>query len=235
MSTLYVVATPIGNLEDITLRAIRILSEVSVILAEDTRHFGKLVAHLTATQTNYSITASVQRLDEHTEPHSITRIVSLLDEGKDIALVSDAGTPLISDPGFLLVKAITTQTAHTVIAIPGTSAVTAALSVAGLPPYPAMFLGFLPPKQAKLIALLKSVYTVHHGIATTFVAYESPHRITETIHALNTFCKEAQTKLTLVVLNELTKIHEKSIRLVLPLQTEMPEIKGEITLVWRFS
>jgi len=237
MSTLYVTATPIGNLEDITLRAIRVLSEVDIILAEDTRHFAKLKSHLEASQNSYYITANIVRFDQHTESTQLTKIISQLDEGKAIALISDAGTPLLSDPGFLLIKTIQTHTSHEVVPIPGVSAVTAALSVSGLPPYPFNFLGFLPTKNAKLNKLLESALKIHAITPTTFVAFEAPQRLTQTIHTANTFCLQNNARISLTLANELTKLHEKVIPLHLPVDEpeNFKELRGESTLVWRFN
>lgn len=236
MSTLYVTATPIGNLEDITARAVRILSEVDVILAEDTRHFAKLKSHLEATQDSYSITANIVRFDQHTESTQLTKIISQLDDGKAIALVSDAGTPLLSDPGFMLIKTIQTHTTHHVVPIPGVSAVTAALSVSGLPPYPFNFLGFLPTKNAKLTKLLEMTLDINNIIPTTFVSFESPQRIAQTIQLMNDICLQKNVHLTVAIANELTKLHEKILHLHLPSEDfqNVRELRGEITLVWRF-
>lgn len=232
---LFVTATPIGNLEDITLRAIRVLSEVQVILTEDTRQFAKLKSRLEATQPEYTINADIIRFDQHTEANQLTKIIGLLDEGKNIALVSDAGTPLLSDPGFLLIKTIRKHTHHQVVPIPGVSAVTTALSVSGLPPYPFCFLGFLPPKEGKLTATLISCLAVHKESPMTFVAFESPNRVNQTVSQMNAFCQENACAIELVILNELTKLHEKTVHIKLPEPEELPELKGEITLTWRFS
>lgn len=235
MATLYVTATPIGNLEDITLRAIRILSEVDIILAEDTRQLAKLKSRFEATQPEYTINADIIRFDQHTEANQLTKIIRLLDEGKNIALVSDAGTPLLSDPGFLLIKTIHKHTDHHVVPVPGVSAVTSALSVSGLPPYPFCFLGFLPPKQGKLTTVLTSTLELHTAMPLTFVAFESPNRVDQTVSQMNAFCQENTCKIELVVLNELTKLHEKTVHINLPGIEDLPELKGEITLTWRFS
>jgi 16S rRNA (cytidine1402-2'-O)-methyltransferase len=162
---LYVVATPIGNLEDISYRAVRILSEVDLIAAEDTRHSRVLLAH-------YNITTPLQAFHEHNEAQLEGRILERIAAGQSIALISDAGTPLISDPGYRLVKAAR-EANLPVFAVPGASAITAALSVAGLPPDRFAFEGFLPAKAA---ARRKKLEALRHE-SRTLVFFESSHRI----------------------------------------------------------
>lgn len=165
--TLYIVATPIGNLEDITARAARVLSSVDLIAAEDTRHSAKLLRHL-------GIQAEMFALHEHNERDQVPKLLDWLRGGKSIALISDAGTPLISDPGYPLVHA-----AHTagipVVPLPGASAVIAALSVSGLPSDRFVFEGFLPPRAAARRALLERL----RAEPRTLIFYEAPHRILE--------------------------------------------------------
>ncbi len=162
---LYVVATPIGNLEDISYRAVRLLSEVDLIAAEDTRHSRVLLSH-------YDIATPMQALHEHNEAQVEGRILERIGEGQAIALISDAGTPLISDPGYLLVRAAR-EAGLPVYAVPGPSAITAALSVAGLPPDRFAFEGFLPTKAA---ARKKKLQALCHE-TRTLVFFESSHRI----------------------------------------------------------
>jgi len=162
---LYVVATPIGNLEDISYRAVRILSEVDLIAAEDTRHSRVLLAH-------YNITTSMQSLHEHNEAQIVNRMLERIADGQAIALISDAGTPLISDPGFHLVRAAR-EAGLPVFSVPGPSAITAALSVAGLPPDRFAFEGFLPSKAT---ARKKKLQMLCHE-TRTLVFFESSHRI----------------------------------------------------------
>ncbi len=162
---LYVVATPIGNLEDISYRAVRILSEVDLIAAEDTRHSALLLSH-------YGIKTPMQSLHEHNEEQVCGRILERISSGQAVALISDAGTPLISDPGYRLIRAAR-EAGIAVYSVPGPSAVTAALSVAGLPPDRFVFEGFLPSKaparKKKLISLSRE--------PRTLVFFESSHRI----------------------------------------------------------
>ena len=167
--TLYVVATPIGNLEDMTPRAIRILSEVDLIAAEDTRHSGKLLKH-------FGIEAKTEALHEHNERSQVPRLIEILQAGKSIAFITDAGTPLVSDPGFHLVRSAR-QAGLTVIPVPGACAVIAALSAAGLPSDRFVFEGFPPAKSAARRAVFEKL----REEARTLIFYESPHRILESL------------------------------------------------------
>ena len=162
---LYVVATPIGNLQDITARALEVLRAVSLVAAEDTRHSRKLLAH-------YGIGTPLVALHEHNERDITQRLLQTLAAGEGIALVSDAGTPLISDPGFYLVRAAR-QANIRVVPVPGASALIAALSVAGLPTDRFLFEGFLPSRQAARRQRLQALQTE----TVTLVFYESSHRI----------------------------------------------------------
>lgn len=162
---LYVVATPIGNLEDISYRAVRILSEVDLVAAEDTRHSALLLSH-------YGIKTPMQSLHEHNEDQVSGRILDRIESGQAVALISDAGTPLISDPGYRLVRAAR-ETGIAVYSLPGPSAVTAALSVAGMPPDRFVFEGFLPSKAPARKKKLASLAHEHR----TMVFFESSHRI----------------------------------------------------------
>jgi 16S rRNA (cytidine1402-2'-O)-methyltransferase len=162
---LYVVATPVGNLLDITRRALEVLQSVSLVAAEDTRHSRKLLAH-------YGIGTPLQALHEHNERTATRGLLRRLEAGADIALVSDAGTPLISDPGFHLVRTVR-EAGLQVIPVPGPSALTAALSVAGLPTDRFCFEGFLPAKQAARRLRLQEL----RDVTATLVFYESSHRI----------------------------------------------------------
>src|SRR5262249_49873609 len=160
--TLYLVATPIGNLEDITLRALRVLREAAVIAAEDTRHTRKLLNH-------FDITTPTISYHEHSGPAGIQTVLERLAQG-DVALVSDAGTPVISDPGQDLVLA-TLQSGHAVVPIPGPSAVITAIIASGLPADQFTYLGFLPRRAAERRAMLEQV----RGDQRTLVLYEAPH------------------------------------------------------------
>jgi 16S rRNA (cytidine1402-2'-O)-methyltransferase len=216
--TLYIVSTPIGNREDITLRALRILKEVDLIAAEDTRHTGLLLRH-------FGIQTPLTSYFEGNELRKKEFILSKLRQGHRIALVSDAGTPGISDPGFRL-----TQTAIEdripVIPIPGPSAVIVALSVSGLPTDAFLFKGFLPHKSKKRKDLLKQLEEVRE----TLIFYESPHRLSETLNDIFEILGDREMVLT----RELTKIYEEVLRgKVSEIRTQIGErkLKGEITLV----
>jgi 16S rRNA (cytidine1402-2'-O)-methyltransferase len=215
-STLYIVATPIGNLEDITLRALRVLKEVDLIACEDTRHTRKLLAH-------YQISKPTVSYHEHNERERSPELIKKLEAGLNIALVSDAGTPLVSDPGFRIVReAIERQILVT--PIPGPSALVAAMSSSGLPTGEFAFFGFLPARRAARKARLKELAE----IKSTLVFYEAPHRIKETI----VDAREVFGDRECVVARELTKLHEEFVRGSL-YGLELPEgaARGEIVLL----
>ncbi len=218
---LYVVATPIGNLEDISYRAVRVLSEVDLIAAEDTRHSRVLLAH-------YGITTPMQALHEHNEAQAVKRILERIAAGEAIALISDAGTPLISDPGYRLVRAAR-KAGLPVFALPGASAVTTALSVAGLPPDRFAFEGFLPSKTA---ARKKKLESLSHE-SRTLVFFESSHRIEAAICAM---VKVFGQERLVAVCRELTKKFETVLRAPLAeiseiLAQDKNQTKGEFVIV----
>lgn len=188
VASLSVVATPIGNLEDITLRALRTLRECDVIFCEDTRVTAKLLAR-------YEISKPLVRCDERAEARAAERAIEMLGEGKKLALVSDAGTPGISDPGARIVAAVRAA-GFKIEAIPGPSALTAGLSIAGLDVSEFTFLGFLPHKKGRQTAIKKILAS-----DVPVVLYESPHRILKLLRELG------QTKVT--VMRELTKLYEE--------------------------
>jgi 16S rRNA (cytidine1402-2'-O)-methyltransferase len=216
--TLYVVATPIGNLEDMTLRAIRILREVKLIAAEDTRRTGQLLkAHGVATP--------MISLYDANEASRSGYLTSRIEEGIDIAYVSDAGTPGISDPGYLLVNEAIKRGIR-IVPVPGASAVVAALSVSGLPMDSFLFSGFLPSKSGKR----RSFFSVMIDEPRTMVFYESPKRLLSTLRDL----AEMMGNREIVIARELTKVFEEFLRG--PVEEVMGAlagraIKGEITLI----
>ncbi len=195
MATLFIVATPIGNLEDITLRAIRILKEADLILCEDTRVTKKLLS-------KYDIHTPTLSYHAHSKLSKIEQIISLLKEGKNLALVSDAGTPAISDPGSFLISKVQEKLGDEIkiSAIPGPSALTAALSVSGLETSQFLFLGFLPHKKGRE-TLFKEISATERAV----VFYESPHRLLKTLRSLKEFVPERR----IGVARELTKIFEE--------------------------
>jgi len=215
---LYVVSTPIGNLEDITLRALRILKEVDLIAAEDTRHTGLLLKH-------FGIQTSLTSYFEGNELKKREFILFRLKQGDQIALVTDAGTPGISDPGFRLIR-LAIENQIPIVPVPGPSAVVAALSVAGLPTDAFLFKGFLPHKSKKRKDLLKQLEQVKE----TLIFYESPHRISETLQDIFDIVGDREIVLT----RELTKVYEEILRgKVSEIQQQVAgrRWKGEITLV----
>ncbi len=215
---LYIVATPIGNLEDITLRALRILKEVDLIAAEDTRHTKKLLTH-------YGIQKPLTSYHEHNEKTKSSQLIHRLKEGCRVALVSDAGTPLLSDPGFRLVQGAIRAEAQ-VIPVPGPSALTAVLSASGLPTDHFAFDGFLPAKKAARRKTLTGLREEER----TLVFYEAPHRVQESLRDILEILGDRE----IVLGREVTKLHEEFLRgsvSQLISATEPREWRGEITVV----
>lgn len=191
--TLYIVATPIGNLEDMTFRAVRILKEADLIAAEDTRHSRKLLAH-------FGITTPLTSYYDHNQALKGERILSALRGGQQVALISDAGTPCISDPGYQLVRDALAANI-TVVPIPGACAAVAALSAAGLPTDCFTFAGFPPNKEGKRRSFLASLAAAQG----TVVLYEAPHRLAATLADIETILGQRRV----VVARELTKLYEE--------------------------
>ncbi|MBM3761461.1 MAG: 16S rRNA (cytidine(1402)-2'-O)-methyltransferase [Acidobacteria bacterium] len=216
---LYIVATPIGNLEDLSIRAQRILQTVAVVACEDTRQSSKLMAAANAHRPLVS-------LHEHNEAQRCHELVSRLAAGDDVALISDAGTPLVSDPGYRLVEAAIEANIR-VSPIPGASAVLSALSIAGLPTDQFAFIGFLPHKQVARRKLLEAWASAD----ATLVCFESPHRILEALEDLQALWPQRR----MAACRELTKLHEEVLRgkpgEILDSLKQRPAIKGEFTLV----
>lgn len=217
MGTLYLVATPIGNLEDITLRALRVLREARLIAAEDTRHTRKLLAH-------FQIATPTISHHEHSGPAGIERVLAALAEG-DVALVSDAGTPALSDPGQELVRAAIAA-GYSVVPIPGPAAAIAALVASGLPTDAFTFLGFLPRKSAERRAMLARF----REATPSLVLYEAPHRLCATLDDLIAVLGDRPAAFA----RELTKLHEEWQRgplSELRARYATVEPRGEFTLV----
>lgn len=215
MGTLYVVGTPIGNLEDITLRAARVLGEVSVIAAEDTRITRRLLAYL-------GIRTKLVSCNEHNWSQRLPELLGALDEG-DVALVTDAGMPGISDPGAGVVRSAT-DLGHRVEAIPGPSAVTTALSVSGMPADSFHFLGFLPRRRNERRKLLAQISRMREPL----VLFESPYRLRATLEDLHTTLGDRE----IAVCRELTKFHEEVRRgTVSDVLEHFTEPRGEFVLV----
>ena len=194
--TLYLIATPIGNLEDITHRAIRLLGEVDVIACEDTRHTNKLLRH-------YGISTRTISYHEHNERERASELIERLKSGADVAVVSDAGTPGISDPGFRLAR-IAIDNDVRVVPVPGASALISALVASGLPTDEFFFGGFLPARSGARRARLAEL----RSLPTTLIFYEGPHRIAATLRDAQEILGERQA----IVARELTKMHEEIAR-----------------------
>lgn len=218
MGKLYLVPTPIGNLEDITLRAIRVLKEVDLILAEDTRNSGKLLKHL-------EVKTPMQSHHMHNEHKTVDQIVTRIKAGETIALISDAGTPAISDPGFLLTRACV-EAGIEVDCLPGATAFVPALVNSGLPNDKFIFEGFLPVKKGRQTRL-----KILAEEPRTMIFYESPHKLLKTLASFQEYFGEDRR---VCVSREITKMHEETIRgtatEVLEHYTSNPP-KGEIVIV----
>ena len=217
IGALYIISTPIGNLKDVTHRSLELLSDVDLIAAEDTRRTGVLLKH-------YDIKTPLSSFNSYNQVKKSDRLIARLQAGHDLALVSDAGTPGVSDPLYYLVKAALDKRVP-VVSLPGPSAVLAALTVSGLPINRFVFEGFLPRKKGrkKLIEELAQE-------KRTIVLFESPHRIVKTLNELYQVMGERKA----VLARELTKIHEEVIRGTLgelAIKAEEQKLKGEITLV----
>ena len=214
-----VVSTPIGNLSDLSARAREAFERADIVACEDTRHTGQLLRHL-------GLQKPMVSLHEHNERQRLPRLLEELAEGKTIALASDAGTPLLSDPGFVLVREAAANGAI-IEPIPGPSALLAALVASALPPYPFTFAGFPPPKSGKR----KTFYRNLAQLAHTLIVYESPHRLLASL-------EDAKAELgnrKAAICRELTKLHEETLRGPLADLTEQlkarPALKGEFVIV----
>ena len=218
--TLYLVATPIGNLADITHRALQILNDVDLIACEDTRHTHKLLAH-------YDIKTKTISYHEHNELQRAADLIERLKQGTNIAVVSDAGTPSISDPGYRLVRAAI-ENEITIVPVPGPSALVTALTVAGLPTDEFFFAGFLPSRTSARRARLKDLLSV----PGTLIFYEAPHRLAETLKDAYEILGEREA----VVARELTKLHEEIKRgrlsaLTADFTDRKQDLRGEIVVL----
>jgi len=218
MSKLYLVATPIGNLEDITYRAVRILQETDLILSEDTRKTSILLK-------KYSIIQKLSSFHKFNEHQSLRKIIEILKDGKSVALVSDAGTPGISDPGFILVRECIRENID-IECIPGPTALIPAIVLSGIPCDRFTFEGFLPVKKGRNKRLQQLI-----NENRTMIFYESPHRLKKTLLDLSLFIGSERPA---VIAREITKIHEEFIRGTLKslfLEVNQRPLKGEIVLI----
>ena len=214
--TLYLVSTPIGNLEDITFRAIKTLQEVAVIFAEDTRVTSKLLNH-------YNISKELITYHDHNRHDGAKRVIELLEEGLDVALVSDAGTPGISDPGYELVNYVI-EAGFNVVSIPGASASITALTSSGLKMEPHLFVGFLPRKNSEIKSELQKILEVE----ATLIFYESPFRVKDTLNHLLDVLGDRKVAIS----RELTKMFETVIRTTLSEAITMEhDTRGEYVII----
>lgn len=226
MPTLYLIATPIGNLNDLSPRALATLKSTDIILCEDTRRTGLLLNKL-------GLSKSLISYFEHNEVQRIPEIINSLNTGKSVALVSDAGTPTISDPGYKLVRECLKNNIK-VISIPGPSAIITSLTSSGFPTDRFCYLGFLSHKESQKKNLFSDLISRFFEFPTTFICFESPYRLIKTLKLLTELSPECKV----VVARELTKIHEEFIRLpakeAVEYFTSKPP-KGEITLLFRLN
>lgn len=217
---LYVCATPIGNLGDISTRLAQVLSEVDIVLAEDTRVTRKLLNRL-------EISPRIERFDEHTSTKRIPEVLAMLRSGTNVALVSDAGTPCLSDPGQNLVAAARDEGLDAIVGIPGPSALTTAFSISGIIADALYFGGFMPRRHQERVTLLSSLAE----LPAALVFFESPHRIVSTLED----CADILGDRTAAIARELTKIHEEVVRLPLPELRDAikarASLKGEFVLI----
>lgn len=221
---LYIVATPIGNLKDITLRALEVLKEVDGIICEDTRRTSTLLHH-------YQIDKPLTILNDHNEAKTLPNLIAHLRQGVNLALVSDAGTPLISDPGYKLVRECLMNQIP-VDSIPGPSSVTTALTLSGLPPDKFLFLGYLPEKPGHRVDLLNKLTLIHDCMKVTFIVFIAPHKLLKVLQEM--FQSYGDIEVTLA--HELTKVHQltKTARISDWLdQLEHRAPKGEYVLMFR--
>ena len=230
MSTLYVIPTPIGNLKDITYRAVEVLKSLDVILSEDTRVTAKLLRLL---EIDYKGKKLVSFF-EHSEKKRIPEVLSALNDGFDLGLVTDAGTPVLSDPGYKLLREIR-KAGHKIDVLPGATSITTALVASTLPPDKFMYLGYLPRKTGEITKFLSFISKA--DIKCTYIAFESPHRIVKTLELMHSIFED---KVQVAVCKELTKLHE-SVDLGTPL--ELIELfkedkylkKGEIVICFNLE
>ncbi len=226
MGTLYLVSTPIGNLEDITIRATKIFVSVDILLCEDTRRTGILLDQL-----NISPKPTLMQFYEDIEDKKTPEIIELLLSGKNIALVSDAGTPLISDPGHRLVREAIKRHIP-VVAIPGASALLTALVASGLPSNTFTFLGFAPEKEAHRRKLFTNLLGANKALESTYILYCAPHKLAITLMTM----KEILGDVSIVLARELTKIHEEFFRgTISEAETHFEHPKGEFVLLFHLS
>lgn len=239
MGTLYLVSTPIGNMDDITIRAIKTLFSVDFIACEDTRKTGQLLATLEQRIINKELV--IKELENHKKPKLISyydeieykraqEIIDLLQDNKNVALVSDSGTPLISDPGYKLVKECQKNKVK-VISIPGPSSLISALTISGFPPNDFRFIGYLPSNRTKRLLLLNNIFNdlQHSRKLYTIIVFEVPHRLKDSLEDLKNIFGDIE----IVICRELTKIHEEVWRGKITKSNDYYiKIKGELIILF---
>lgn len=223
---LTIVPTPIGNLKDITLRALEVLKDVDEIICEDSRRTSVLLSH-------YEIKKPLIILNDFNEFRSEDLIAAKLRSGLNLALVSDAGTPLISDPGYKIVRSMIEQGLE-VDSLPGASSVTTALTLSGMPPDKFMFVGYLPEKEGRRKTQLENLKQINDLIATTFIIFVAPHKLKKTLDEINSVLNNPK----IVLAKELTKMHQevkskKTLEFIEEYKKRVP--KGEYILMLNFS
>ncbi len=232
MGTLFVIATPIGNLDDITIRAIKTLFSVDILACEDTRRTGMLLAEL---RKRHGVTLQIPetnpklvRFDDRREMNGAIELITLIESGKSVGLVSDAGTPLVSDPGYVLISQCRKRSIR-VESIPGASALLAAITSSGLPADKFTFLGYPPEKESHRIKLLLALVESHKLISSTYIFYCAPHKLVEMLqNMLDTLGDRPVT-----IARELTKIHEEIwTGTISDAQKTFAAPKGEIVLLF---
>lgn len=209
MGTLYIVATPIGNLQDISYRAVKTLFSADVIACEDTRRMGTFLQQINVTNDENTVFQRPKLLSyfEYNEIKRIPEILQMLIDGKTVALASDAGTPAISDPGFKLIRACI-ENGIKVEAIPGPSSVITALVVSGMPTDKFLFIGYLPHKESHARRMLENLNGISALMKTTIIMFEAPHKIIKTLQLMEDVLEDKE----IVICRELTKLHEETIR-----------------------
>lgn len=221
---LHIVATPIGNLKDITLRALEVLQSVDAIICEDTRRTGILLSH-------YQIKKPFITLNDFNEQRLTQSIIQRLVNGENIALVSDAGTPLVSDPGFKLVREALENDVQ-IDSLPGPSAAITALTLAGLPPDKFFFIGYLPEKSGRRADMIKKLVEINKNISTTFIVYVAPHKLIKTL----TEMKDILGDIKIALAHELTKLHQSVDRnTISEIIKKVTHPKGEYILLLHLS
>lgn len=232
MGTLFIVATPIGNLQDMTLRGLKTLEEVDFIACEDTRVASILIRHYFK-ENPKEILDKLFSYFEQNEIGKISQVLNLLQNDKNVALISDAGTPTISDPGFKLVREVLNQGIK-VVSIPGASSVISSLAASGLPTDKFTFVGFLPKKPGHRIKLLENIKNSQKILSTTIILFESPHKILNTLKDLDSVFGN----IDITIARELTKIHEEEFsdkisNLIVKYEKQKP--KGEIVVLFNLK